>query len=208
MGPPILRLLAWSWRVTRRDLDNFLKVKDGETAYLITAWHGRTLTFAPLHSHTGLNILVSPSPDGRMVEGILERLGYGVIWGSSNRRSAGALLETRTRLRAGDSIGMVPDGPVGPRHSVNIGVAWLARETGLPIITAALSCDRAWRLRSWDRMLIPKIGAKLILTYGEPILVPADSTDDDLSEVADRIRERMMRDEEEGFRMLGVDKDW
>ena len=59
---------------------------------------------------------------------------------------------------------ITPDGPIGPRHSINAGIAWLARETGLPILTAAVTCDRAWRLRNWDRHLIPKPRAKLVLT--------------------------------------------
>jgi len=208
LGPPILYLLGKSWRVTRRGFDHYQQLEDGEHAFLAAVWHGRTLTFAPLHKHRGLNILVSPSGDGLMVGGLLRKLGYGVIWGSSNTRGAGALMEIRSRLSTGDSVVIMLDGPRGPRHSTHTGVAWLARETGLPILAAAVSCDRGWHLRSWDRLLIPKIGARLIITYAEPIHVAANTSKEGLSEVAERIGARIMQDEEEGFRILGVEQDW
>jgi lysophospholipid acyltransferase (LPLAT)-like uncharacterized protein len=37
------------------------------------------------------------------------------------------------------------------------------------------SADRAWRLRSWDRHLVPKPFATVTYRYSEPRLIPAES---------------------------------
>ncbi len=114
----------------------------------------------------------------------------------------------RTRLLAGESIVITPDGPIGPRHSINAGITWLAKETGLPILTAGVTCDRAWRLRSWDGHMIPKLRAKLVLLYGEPIRVPTDANEEQLAEISLRIRKQLLASESKGYEMLGLPCDW
>jgi lysophospholipid acyltransferase (LPLAT)-like uncharacterized protein len=143
-----------------------------------------------------------------LVGSLLKHLGYGVVWGSSNDRGMGALLDMRKRLQEGESIVITPDGPIGPRHSVNAGITWLAKETGLPVLTAGVTCDRAWRLRSWDKHMIPKLRANLVLVYGEPIRVSPDASEEELATVATRIREQLLASESEGYERLGSPRDW
>lgn len=207
-GPPILYLAAKTWRIERVGYENYERLRDSDEAFLAAVWHGRTLSLSPLHGKEGLSILVSPSRDGELLGSLLNKLGYGVVWGSSSSRGTGALLDMRKRLKAGHSVVITPDGPIGPRHSINAGIAWLAKETGLPILTTGVTCDRAWRTRSWDKHTIPKLRTRMVLVYGEPIHVPADANDALLASIATDIRDQLLANESKGFEMLGVPCDW
>ncbi len=170
---------------------------------LLALWHGRMLV--PFHHHRGADmcVLVSPSDDGSLVTSLLERFGQRVVRGSSNKASARALRELLSELRAGGTVVITPDGPRGPRHSMNPGLAWLARATGFPVLPCGFVCDRAWSLRSWDRFTIPKPRARLALVYGEPLFVGAQGGEEELARATLEIKRRMLAAEERGFRHLG-----
>lgn len=84
----------------------------------------------------------------------------------------------------------------------------MARATGFPILPVGCVADRAWHLSSWDHFTIPKWGARLVVSYAEPILVPAETSDEALDGVTEEMRRRMIAAEEAGFRHLGVAPDW
>jgi lysophospholipid acyltransferase (LPLAT)-like uncharacterized protein len=46
-----------------------------------------------------------------------------------------------------------------------------AQRGGGVIVPVHARADRAWRLDSWDRFLIPKPGARVMVTYGRPFEV-------------------------------------
>jgi hypothetical protein len=206
LAPALLRALAWSWRVERHGVEHLAAVESG--GFLAAMWHGRMLPPLPLHRGRGIGVLVSPSDDGSLVAKLLERFGYRVIRGSSNKRGARALRDMRNRLESGGSVVITPDGPRGPRHSMNTGLAWLARETGLPILTVAVASDRAWRLRSWDRFLIPKPRARVAVRYGAPVRVPDGASDAELERVTEAVRAQLLDDERSELERLGQTPDW
>lgn len=207
MAPALLRALAASWRVERLGWVN-LQQAWSTTGVLVAMWHGRMLPALPLHRDMGAQILVSPSDDGALVKGLLARFGYFVIRGSTSRGAPRALREMRQHLRQGQTVVITPDGPRGPRHVVNIGLAWLSRETGLPILALGVAADRAWHLRSWDSFTIPKPRARVVVTYSEPLSVAPDANEAELEAVTEEIRLALLRGEARAFEMLGVDRDW
>ena len=207
LGPTVLRLLAGSWKVERVGVENFEEVLRDE-GRLATLWHGRMLLPLVAHRDLGMSVLVSPSEDGTLTTTLLEKFGYGVVRGSSNRNPARAIREMLGRLKAGSTTVITPDGPRGPRHSVNLGPAWMARATGFPILPSGLVADRAWRLKSWDAFTIPKWGARVVIRYGTPIRIARDASDEELARVTEEIRTRMIALEEEACAHLGVERDW
>jgi hypothetical protein len=176
----------------------------GDGGFLLALWHGRMLV--PFQHHRGRDmcVLVSPSDDGSLVTGMLARCGHRVVRGSTNQASARALRALRAELERGGAIVITPDGPRGPRHTLNPGLAWLARATERPVLPCGFVCDRAWHLRSWDRFTIPKPGARLALVYGEPLAVGRDA---DLDAATAEIARRMHAAEAAGFAHLGVEAD-
>jgi hypothetical protein len=90
---------------------------------------------------------------------------------------------------------------------MNVGIAWLARATGAPILAVGIAVDRAWRLRSWDRFTIPKPFARLRVDYADPVQVPTDASDADLEALAANLREQLRNSESVAFHALGVADD-
>jgi lysophospholipid acyltransferase (LPLAT)-like uncharacterized protein len=203
----MLRILARFWKVEhlgREHYDHWC----AQPGRLATLWHGRMLVALPAHRNEELRILVSPSQDGSLITSLLNRFGYGTIRGSSNKNPAAAVRGMLSDLRQGGSIVITPDGPRGPRHSMNAGAAWMARATGVPVLPCGFVCDRAWNFSSWDHFTIPKFGARIALVYGEPLYLAQDAADAEVKRATEEIRRRMLEAEKLGFEHLGREPDW
>lgn len=203
VAPWLVRLLARSWRIERRG-DEALEAQLRDGPVILVLWHGRMLPAAAVMRGRDVAVLVSPSGDGELAVGVLKRLGLRAYRGSTSRGGARALGELEGHLRAGRSVAMTPDGPRGPRHTFRVGAAWLARETGAPIVGVSLAFDRAWRTRSWDRFAVPKLRARIVIGFSAPCRIARDATDHELEVVSERLREELLAAERDGFAQLGV----
>ena len=206
--PALLRGLGRTWRVeitNRERREELLESGDGCIAVL---WHGRMATAAPVFAGVNTVILVSMSGDGELANTTLERLGYRTLRGSSSRYGVRALKAMREMLRGGGAVAITPDGPRGPMHRVNRGAAFLARDSGLPILPFGFAASRAARLHSWDRFTIPLPFSRVQVVIGEPIHVDPEATDEDLRAVSARIGDALVATEVEAAERLGVGVDW
>jgi len=202
-------VVAWLSRSWRADLAG-VETLDREIAdrgCLIALWHGRMIVPVAQFKGRGIHVLVSPSEDGDLSERLLESFGYNVLRGSSSRGGARALREMLQILDGGGAVVITPDGPRGPMHSVNAGLAWMARATGRPIIPVGVAADRAWRLKSWDRFTIPKRRARIAVTFGDPIRVPRDVAEGEFEAATAGIREQLLEVERQSCRRIGVEPD-
>lgn len=182
LGVALLRLLALTWRVERRGEAAFAKLAANGKGAILALWHGQLFPLAWGVRHLGLLVLVSEHRDGEIITRILERLGYRMIRGSTTRGGARALAEMIRELKAGRSIAVTPDGPKGPARVFSPGAAVAAQRAGAPIIPLYVAVSSAWRFNSWDRFMIPKPFAKVVVTLGDPTMVlgatPAEAADD------------------------------
>ncbi|MGD8407189.1 MAG: lysophospholipid acyltransferase family protein [Thiohalophilus sp.] len=116
-----------------------------------------------------VGFLISPSRDGEVPAKIAESWGLRAIRGSSNRTGARALKELYELItRDGISPVNTSDGPTGPLHKFKPGAIMLAQMSGAPILPLSWAADRYWQLSSWDRFIIPKPFAKIVINVGEP----------------------------------------
>lgn len=203
-APTALRALARSWKVDIQG-DDHAGAREG---HLVCMWHGRMLIGAPVFAHRGYRVLVSTSDDGDLSQELLLASGYKVLRGSSSQGASRALRTMLGHLESGERVVITPDGPRGPRHAMNTGLAWMARKTGYPILPLGLVADRAWRLRSWDRFTIPKPRARIIAAWGAPLHVDRDADRPALESASTELRQRTLELEERAFEHLGVERDW
>lgn len=203
LAPWLVRLLACTWRITCSG-DAGCTLQRSGSPWLVAMWHGSMLTLMPLRHHRGrgIGVLVSPSDDGALAAVALRHFRYRIVRGSLSRGGASALRSMQDLLAHGGQLVLTPDGPRGPRHTMNVGVAWLARGTGAPILPVGCAVDRAWRLRSWDQFTIPKPFARLHVHYGEPVLVDAAVGDDELEQLAESLRTRLLAAEQQAAARL------
>jgi lysophospholipid acyltransferase (LPLAT)-like uncharacterized protein len=178
LGALAVRALGLTWRVTRHGYEHVTAVRRARRTVVFTTWHGEMLPLLWGHRNERVHVLVSTHADGEIITRIAASLGFGAVRGSSNRGGARALLEMADVLSEGFDVAVTPDGPRGPRHSFAPGALVAAQRAGAPIIAARAVVDRAWRLRSWDRFVIPKPFARVTLLYSAPELVNGDSARD------------------------------
>ncbi|HUR27763.1 MAG TPA: lysophospholipid acyltransferase family protein [Planctomycetota bacterium] len=216
LGPSFVRALSKTWKaeVLGRELLGIAARADprsaveGNAGCMIAIWHGRMLVGVEYGRKSDWSILVSPSADGEISERMLRAFGYRVVRGSSSRGGARALREMLAELKSGNVVAITPDGPRGPRHAMNPGLAWMARATGFPIVPFGMVTNRAWHLSSWDAFTIPKPFARVAFVYGEPVQVPREASEADLAVATELIRERLLACERRGLAHVGASEDW
>jgi lysophospholipid acyltransferase (LPLAT)-like uncharacterized protein len=149
------------------------------------------------HRGQSIAIVVSEARDGQYLADLAAALGYRAVRGSSTRGAARALLGAVRELRAGHAVAFTPDGPRGPRRVLKAGVVAAAQRGGGVIVPLHAEADRAWRLDSWDRFMIPKPGARVRIVYGRPFEVAAGDAglEAGLADAEERLREIAGSDE-------------
>jgi len=110
--------------------------------------------------------MASASRDGELLAQVIERMGFGVIRGSTSRGAVGALRASLRAMDSGVSPALALDGPRGPAHVPQLGAAHLAARTQRPVIYMVAHTTWAVRLRSWDRFVVPLPGAVVTIGYG------------------------------------------
>ncbi len=132
-------------------------------------WHGRLFMMPVVYKGNTLSFLVSSHRDGQVVGKALNRFGFRPILGSSKRKGFSGF---KQMVKAeGSDIAIVPDGPRGPRHQVQIGVIELARLTGRAIVPLTFSASKKKIFNTWDHFLLPYPFSKGVFIWGEPIEV-------------------------------------
>jgi len=111
-------------------------------------------------------------------------------------------------LDEGAVLFITPDGPRGPMHTMNPGLAFMARATGREIVPLGFASDRAWHADSWDHFTIPKPFARVCVVYGEPVPVSREANDAEQEEATALVRERTLDAERRGFERLTCEPDW
>jgi lysophospholipid acyltransferase (LPLAT)-like uncharacterized protein len=118
-----------------------------------------------------LGFLISPSVDGEIGAMLVRKLGAQVIRGSSSHTGARALRDYYQALaHEGISPAITPDGPRGPPWKFKPGAILLAQMSQRPIIPMAYAASRAWKIK-WDRFVIPKPFARIVIVIGAPVYV-------------------------------------
>jgi lysophospholipid acyltransferase (LPLAT)-like uncharacterized protein len=142
---------------------------------ILAFWHDRLLLmpFANRFAQR-VCIMVSRHRDGELITRAVRPLGIETARGSSTRGWSGALKAMLRAHRAGANLAFAPDGPRGPRYVAKSGVIQVARATGAVIVPIGAAARWARHLGSWDRLIVPLPGSKVLYLVGAPFAVPAD----------------------------------
>jgi len=71
----------------------------------------------------------------------------------------------------------------------------MAQLSGVPVIPACLSVNRAWVLNSWDRTLIPKPFSTIFVRWGDPTMIPEQLDDETFGTTRKKIEDSMREDQ-------------
>jgi lysophospholipid acyltransferase (LPLAT)-like uncharacterized protein len=150
-------------------------IRKGLGPHIAAALHGDFIPLTRLIGRDGYVALISRSRDGDLGSRIAINLGCRVVRGSSSSGGKEALQELVECARKGESPGIVMDGPRGPAGVAKPGVVVLSKRSGRPIVLFAVEAERSWRLKNWDKTLIPCPFTRIAFKVGGPITVPKDA---------------------------------
>jgi lysophospholipid acyltransferase (LPLAT)-like uncharacterized protein len=178
----------WLYRLWARTLRLQIEDPNGVIDFvrnqpvIFAIWHNRLLmlprVFDPCFPTRQSYGLISASGDGDLIALFIERSGYGTIRGSSSRKGVIALRQLVDTLAAGGNVLVTPDGPRGPVYQASQGVVFLAQKSGAPVVPIHMEYLSCWRLKSWDRFVVPRPFAKLRAIFGAPIhIAPTGNTE-------------------------------
>ena len=173
LGRGVLRALGTTWRITVVNSQPWRQLREMNRGFIFSLWHGQLLPLLWQHRNEGVLVLISEHRDGEIVARAASSLGFGLIRGSSTRGADRALISMGRELQAGKEVAITPDGPKGPSQRFAPGALIAAQRSDSFIVPVGVGVDRAWRLKSWDRFMIPKPFARVTIAYGEPAKVSA-----------------------------------
>jgi lysophospholipid acyltransferase (LPLAT)-like uncharacterized protein len=149
---------------------------------IIAFWHGRGLMMPLAYRGKSASLLVSRHRDGEIIANIMKEFGVGSIRGSSSRGGMQALRQLVATGRQGQDLVVTPDGPRGPACHVQMGVIYLAKLTGFPIVPLTFACSKKKVVSSWDQFQIPYPSTKGLFVWGDPVWVASTVKKDEMGE--------------------------
>jgi hypothetical protein len=164
--------------------------------FIGSLWHNRLLImphvlrrFTPARHGAAL---ISASRDGDLLTQAIHRFGFDVVRGSSSRMGASALLQLSQILSKSGDVVITPDGPLGPAYELGPGLVFLAQKTGALILPMNIEYSSCWRLKTWDRFIIPRPFSRIRVVFGEPVKVAVTESAEEFEAERQRLQDRMM----------------
>lgn len=178
IGWILIQLLARTWRWQIHGWEHFAELDRQKTPLIYAFWHGRILPATYFWRNRGIVVLTSENKDGEYIAHVIHRFGYGSSRGSTSRGAVKGTIGLLKTLKRGAHVAFTVDGPRGPRHIVQQGVAWLAGYSEHPILPFHIEAKRAKKLSSWDQFQIPLPFSRVRVDIAPPMVLEKDLPDD------------------------------
>ena len=195
--------LTSRWRVVGGDIPK--RFWDEDKMFLLCFWHGRLMMMPycwdmskPVH------MMISMHRDGRLLSDTVAHLGIKTIVGSTSKGGAAALRTMVKTVKAGDYVGLTPDGPRGPRMRAQEGIITIARLAKVPIIPIGYASSRAKVFGSWDRFVAALPFGRGVFVWGEPIEVPHTTDKNELEKARQNVEDSLNAVSAEADRLCGL----
>lgn len=159
----LLGVLMRLWYATLRvrKTERFIKMShENNRPNVFLLWHNRIFIgpwiYHKTHRKRAVYTMVSASKDGAVATALAENLGIRTVRGSSSRRALQSLREMLGHLNNNCDVVITPDGPRGPVYSMSASAALLLRHSRARIVLLNCTMPKAWRMKSWDGLYLPK----------------------------------------------------
>ena len=202
VGPPLARWvyhsLGRSWRYTTENEAALTHLLQGDRPVVGAFLHSRTFQLLHYFSQPARGkwmLMCSRSSDGDVMTSLEKSLGYRVARGSSGSGGARALAEMIKAQREDPKLNscLAVDGSRGPRGVAQLGILTLARKTRGILLPVAASTPTCWiNQKSWDRTVIPKLGAEIRILIGEPLQIQPEADEVRVEELRVELQRRLI----------------
>jgi lysophospholipid acyltransferase (LPLAT)-like uncharacterized protein len=191
-----------SWTVEGAEWPHRLRAQG--KPFILAFWHGRLLMIpmawqrlAPMH------MLISAHPDGQIIADAVTYFGVDSVAGSTSRGGSAALRSMLKRLKAGDCVGITPDGPRGPAMTASTGIVNLARLARVPILPITYATSRRRVLATWDRFHLPGPFGRGVYLWAEPIEITEELDEAEIESARRLVETRMIEMVRDAERLVG-----
>ncbi len=199
--PPVatllIRLISLTLRLRIHVAEETWKIFEAGEPVIFGFWHGRMIIMPPVWRKVcGKQgkpawIMVSQHWDGELITRTVKPFGILAARGSTTRGGREALQGLIEKACQGHTIGITPDGPKGPRYTVQPGVVRIAQLSGMPIIPLTWAAQPRVVASSWDHFQIPLPFSRVSVIFDEPFRVPAGGTEEEYEACRARLEERI-----------------
>ena len=128
--------------------------------FILAMWHGQllmqALNYRKFKKNGHIKVIVSEHRDGQTIRKVVSHLGVGALEGSSTRGGAKVLIGAIKSIKKGIDVAITPDGPKGPIYEVADGIVAISHKTNAKILTCKIVPSKYWKMKSWDKFIIPK----------------------------------------------------
>ncbi|MBS1724928.1 MAG: lysophospholipid acyltransferase family protein [Armatimonadetes bacterium] len=186
----VARILSATWRIKAEGYEPVESLPGGK---IYAGWHGRTFVAAAFFRGKGLWTIISHSKDGDMQDAIFKGFGFKTIRGSTGRGGVKAAIASIDVLKQGAVMAFTPDGPRGPSGVVQGGIMLMAKKSGALLVPVGVSANRRIQIKTWDRYMVPKLFARCLMIFGDPISLPQDASDEVVEEVRLKLQSELHR---------------
>lgn len=191
----LLAALLRLWGRTLRmeaDEETLRRLTKSDVPAAIVIWHNRLFlsaeVFKRYRTQRPVYGLVSASKDGAWLAAFYRLIGLQPVRGSSSKLGREAAVTLIECLRAGNDVGITPDGPRGPMYEVKPGVLIVTRRAEARMILIGAELAFAWRLKSWDGFYVPCPFSRVRMRC--TVLEPRDENGGDIS--ADAVKSALL----------------
>ncbi len=176
----------------------FLRIKHinyPKEQFIFSMWHRHQFLVYGVKDKSKFYALISASNDGEIIAKAAEIVNIKSVRGSTKRRGVAASLELIEKLKEGNSIAIMVDGPRGPMGKVKDGIVNISKLTGVPIVPVAWASKSKTfiTINSWDKFQFPVGPCKTIALYGDPIYIPAELDKEQTKAWCEKIEKEMQR---------------
>ncbi|MCI6217092.1 MAG: lysophospholipid acyltransferase family protein [Helicobacter sp.] len=144
----------------------YIDTKSLHSNFVGAFWHGEFLMLPFIYKQLKkymkkgqkkeVYIIHSQHFDGEILARLCRLFGLCGLRGSSSKGGLKVLVDSIKVLESGASIGISPDGPKGPYHSIANGCIAMSMKTNVAILPIRILFSDYWELKTWDRLKIPK----------------------------------------------------
>jgi lysophospholipid acyltransferase (LPLAT)-like uncharacterized protein len=201
----LLWIVGFTWRYEVIAEEGVIPVRFGEKAggEIYCFWHQCVLPTALYYRRTHAVILISQSFDGELITRTLRLFGFDAVRGSSSRAGGEGLRGLTQVIESGRPAIFTADGPRGPIYQTKMGPIKLAQMTGAPIGAFHFQPEHAWVVNSWDRFLVPKPFTRIVVSWAQWTLVPAQPSNGEMEEKRVELNAALERARMRALKYLG-----
>ncbi|MGH7859147.1 MAG: lysophospholipid acyltransferase family protein, partial [Candidatus Binatia bacterium] len=158
-------------------------IRDHYGRGVIALWHDEVFFVAYAFGRFRGHTLASHGDFGEVITRMLQLCNFEVFRGGSSsgrsRRAPGVvgdMIEHMNR-HTGVLYGITVDGSRGPAYRMKTGAMRVARACRAPVLVEKTWCRRYFRLRTWDRTIVPLPFNRIVHVYAGPFVPPPDAYD-------------------------------